>query len=146
MWPDCSSLSVGKQVGGAQRCTKTDVQHNGYLKSSKELCTFRRSASLAIPHRTSFAARYCQRFPECTLNTQIATFFSMTYELQRETALIRTTFRHFQDQFLTTNRKKWGEKQAFVSQALGFWRFAARSHRTVPNISESQPHRAIHGY
>ena len=65
----------------------------------------------------------------------------LSHESQRE---IMSSFRHFQDQFLTTNKDKWGKKNGpvfrkvsvfDVSRAVGIARFES--------VSESQPHRTI---
>ena len=65
---------------------------------------FRRSASLAIPHLQSLAA-----IPSVSLGTRIAAFSCHT---NRSVKL--PSFRHFQDQFPTTNKEKWGKKNGPV--------------------------------
>ena len=98
---------------------------------------FRRSASLAIPHHKSFAA-----IPSVSLVLLVHTNRNvrLSHESQRETALVT----HFQDQFLTTNKEKWGKKNGpvfrkvcvfDVSRAVGISRFES--------VSEWQPHRTI---
>ena len=86
---------------------------------------FRRSASLAIPHLKSFAA-----IPSLSLVQLGHTNRSVSCHTNRSVKL--PSSRHFQDQFLTTNKEKWGKKKwACVSQCLCFCRFAGRWHRTI---------------
>ena len=75
---------------------------------------FRRNASLAIPHLKSFAAILSVSLVQLG-HTNRSVFLS--HESQREIALVR----HFQDQFLNTNKGEVGEeKLACVSQCLYF--------------------------
>ena len=85
---------------------------------------FRRSASLAIPHRKSLAA--IPSLSLKSLGTQIA---ASNCHTNRSVKL--PSFRHFQEEFLTTNKEKWGKKNGRVSQGLCFGRFARRWHRTI---------------
>ena len=85
---------------------------------------FRRSASLSIPHRISFAA-----IPSVTLvllghtNRKV----SLSHELQHETALIEALSRPVPDY----QHGEVGEKWAFLSRGLYSWRFPGRWHRTI---------------
>ena len=78
---------------------------------------FRRSASLAIPHRKkSFAA-----IPSLSLGSLGTRIAASSCHTNRSVKL--PLFRHFQDQFLITNKEKWGEeKWAYVSQGLCFFK------------------------
>ena len=78
--------------------------------------SFRQSASLAFRTRIAqVSPRYCP-FPECTLDTRIAVFRDHTK---------RSPLRHFQVSRPIPDRRSGKNKRAFVSQGLGFWRFAA---------------------
>ena len=101
---------------------------------------FRRSASLAIPHRKSFAA-----IPSLSLGSLGTRIAASNCHTSRSVKL--PSFRHFQDQFLTTNKEEWGKKSRpvfrrvcvfDVSRAVGIARFES--------VSEPQPHRTIQGH
>ena len=64
---------------------------------------FRRSTSLAIPHRKSFAA--IPSLSLGSLGTRIAASNCHT-----NCSVNLPLFRHFQDQSLTTNKETWGKK------------------------------------
>ena len=87
---------------------------------------FRRSPSLAILHRKSFAAISPVSL-ELLGHTNRSVKFS--YELQREIALVW----HFQDQLAIPyyQQEAGKEKRACVSQGMCFWRFAGRWHRAI---------------
>ena len=83
------------------------------------------SASLAIPHRKSFAA-----IPSLSLGSLGTRIAASNCHTNRSVKL--PSFRHFQDQFLTANKEKWGKKNGPVfrrvcvfdaSQAVGIARF-----------------------
>ena len=98
---------------------------------------FRQSASLAIPHRKSFAA-----IPSLSLGSLGTWIATSTWHTNRSMKL--PPFRHFQDQVLTTDKEKWGKKDGpvfckvcvfDVSRAVGIARFES--------VSELQLHCTI---
>ena len=64
--------------------------------------------------------------PGCALDTRIAASRCHT---NRRVKL--SSFRHCQDWFLTTDRKKWGTKTGLCFARLCFWRFAGCWQRTI---------------
>ena len=77
---------------------------------------FRRSASLAIPHHKSFAA-----IPSLSLGSLGTRIAALNCHTNRSVKL--PLFRHFQDQFLTTNKEKWGKKTGLCFARLVFLTF-----------------------
>ena len=108
-----------------------------FWSSSENSGMFRRGASLAIPHRKSFAA-----IPSLSLGPLGTRVAASNCHTNRSMKL--PSFRHLQDQLLTTNKEKWGKKNGSVfhgvfvfevSLAVGIARFEP--------VSESQPYRTI---
>ena len=85
----------------------TYVRSEEFLKVPELSGMFRRSALLAIPYRKSFAP--IPSLSLGSLGTRIATSNCHTNRSVKLPSL-----RHFQDQFLTTNKEKWGEKNGPV--------------------------------
>ena len=99
---------------------------------------FHRSTSLAIPHRKSFAA-----IPSLgSLGTRIAASICHTNR-----SVKFPLFRHFQDQFLTTNKEKWGKKTDLCFAGLVFLTFrgplAPHDSNPYPNRSRIARYNAI---
>ena len=69
---------------------------------------FRRSASLAIPHLKSFAA-----IPAVS-RVQLGHTKSQRFSCHTNRSVELPSFRHFQDQFLTTSKEKWGKNNGPV--------------------------------
>ena len=89
---------------------------------------FRRSASLAIPHHKSFAA-----IPSLSLGSLGTRIAALNCHTNRSVKL--PSFRHFQDQFLTTNKEKWGKKTG-----LCFARFVFLTFRRPLASHDSNPY------
>ena len=89
---------------------------------------FRRSASLAIPHHKSFAA-----IPSLSLGSLGTRIAALNCHTHRSVKL--PLFRHFQDQFLTTNKEKWGKKTG-----LCFARFVFLTFRGPLASHDSNPY------
>ena len=100
---------------------------------------FRRSASLAIPHRKSFVA-----IPSVSLvllGTRIATSNCRTNRSMK-----LPSFRHSEDQFLTTNKKGGGRKMGLCFERFLFLTFrgplASHDSNPYPNRSRIAQHNA----
>ena len=104
---------------------------------------FRRSPSLAIPHRKSFAA-----IPSVSLALLGHTNRNVLVSHTNRSVKL-PSFRHFQDRFLTTNRKKRREENGPLFRKVcvfltfcGLWAFgcdsnlqiAAESHDAMPKM------------
>ena len=94
---------------------------------------FHRSASLAIPHRKSFAA-----IPPLSLDSLGTRIAASNCHANRSVKL--PLFRHFQDEFLTTNREKWEKKTGlcFTGFVLLTFRGPLASHDSNPYPNRSR--------
>ena len=99
---------------------------------------FRCNASLAIPHRKSFVA-----IP--SLSLVLLGHTSRSVKLSHERRAKLPSLRHFQDQFLTTNKEKWGKKNGPVFRRVCVSDVSGAVVGIAPfeSVSELQPHRTI---